>query len=99
MLQRTPSAVFLGGAYVFAGGSLDTADTDPRLVARVRNLPAENPTIAYWVAAIRESFEEAGILLACDDDGQLIAAERAARLGHYRNKPFIELLESEDLYV
>ncbi|HUQ75176.1 MAG TPA: MBL fold metallo-hydrolase [Burkholderiales bacterium] len=99
MLQRTPSAAFLGGAYVFPGGSLDTADTDPRLVARVRNLPSENPSIAYWVAAIRESFEEAGILLACDEDGQLVAAERAARLAHYRSKPFIELLEDEDLYI
>jgi glyoxylase-like metal-dependent hydrolase (beta-lactamase superfamily II)/8-oxo-dGTP pyrophosphatase MutT (NUDIX family) len=99
MLQRTPSAVFLGGAYVFPGGSLDTADTDPRLVARVRNLPAENPAIAYWVAAIRECFEEAGILLACDDDGAPIAAERAARLARDRGRPFIELLESENLYI
>ena len=57
MLQRTPSAAFLGGAYVFPGGALDTADTDPRLVARVRNLPSETPSIAYWVAAIRECFE------------------------------------------
>jgi len=99
MLQRTPSAVFLGGAYVFPGGSLDTADTDPRLIARVRNLPSENPPIAYWVAAIRECFEEAGILLACDNDGAPIAAERAARLAHERSRPFIELLESEDLYI
>jgi glyoxylase-like metal-dependent hydrolase (beta-lactamase superfamily II)/8-oxo-dGTP pyrophosphatase MutT (NUDIX family) len=99
MLQRTPSAVFLGGAYVFPGGSLDTADTDPRLVARVRNLPSEDPSIAYWVAAIRECFEEAGILLACDDDGAPIAAERAARLAQDRSRPFIELLESENLYI
>jgi glyoxylase-like metal-dependent hydrolase (beta-lactamase superfamily II)/8-oxo-dGTP pyrophosphatase MutT (NUDIX family) len=99
MLQRTPSAVFLGGAYVFPGGSLDTADTDPRLLARVRNLPAETPSIDYWVAAIRECFEEAGILLACDDDGAPIAAERAARLAQDRSRPFIELLESEDLYI
>src|SRR5436190_8621239 len=99
MLQRTPTAVFLGGAYVFPGGSLDTADTDPRLVARVRNLPSEDPSIAYWVAAIRECFEEAGILLACDNDGAPIAAERAARLAQDRARPFIELLESEDLYI
>ena len=99
MLQRTPSAVFLGGAYVFPGGSLDTADTDPRLVARVRNLPADTPAIDYWVAAIRECFEEAGILLACDDDGAPIAAGRAACLAQDRSRPFIELLESEDLYL
>jgi len=99
MLQRTPSAAFLGGAYVFAGGALDTADTDPRVVQRVKNLPADNPPIAYWIAAIRECFEESGILLACDADGQLVAPERAASLAPYRKQPFIELLEAEDLYI
>lgn len=99
MLQRTKSAVFLGGAYVFPGGSLDTADTDPRLVARVRDLPSEHPPIAYWIAAIRECFEEAGILLACDNDGAPIDPARAARLAEDRTRPFIELLESEDLYI
>jgi len=99
MLQRTPTAVFLGGAYVFPGGALDTADTDPRLVARVRNLPSENPPIAYWVAAIRECFEEAGILVACDSDGRPLSAQRATDLQSYRTRPFIELLENEDLYI
>ena len=99
MLQRTPSAAFLGGAYVFPGGALETADTDPRLVQRVKNLPAEDPPVAYWVAAIRECFEESGILLACDANGQLIPAHRAASLSHYRKKPFGELLETEDLYI
>jgi glyoxylase-like metal-dependent hydrolase (beta-lactamase superfamily II)/8-oxo-dGTP pyrophosphatase MutT (NUDIX family) len=99
MMQRTPSAVFLGGAYVFPGGSLDTADTDPRLVARVRDLPSEHPPVAYWIAAIRECFEEAGILLACDNNGAPIDPARAARLAEDRSRPFIELLESEDLYI
>jgi glyoxylase-like metal-dependent hydrolase (beta-lactamase superfamily II)/8-oxo-dGTP pyrophosphatase MutT (NUDIX family) len=99
MLQRTQSAVFLGGAYVFPGGSLDTTDTDPRVVQRVKNLPGDNPPIAYWIAAIRECFEEAGVLLACDAAGKLIAPERARALAAYRNRPFIELLEENDLYV
>ena len=99
MLQRSPSSAFLGGAYVFPGGSLETADTDPRLVRRLKNLPGENPPIPYWIAAIRECYEEAGILLACDANGELIAPERAARLAADRNRPFIELLEAEDLYL
>src|SRR3954468_15192952 len=99
MLQRTQSAVFLGGAYVFPGGSLDTTDTDPRVVQRVKNLAGDNPPIAYWIAAIRECFEEAGILLACDADRQLIAPERAQTLARYRERPFIELLEEHDLYI
>jgi len=99
MLQRTQSAAFLGGAYVFAGGALDAADEDGRVVARVRGLGVQTPPVAYWVAAVRECFEEAGILLACDAQGQFVSAERAASLAHYRKRPFIELLQAEDLYL
>src|SRR5258706_9431767 len=99
MLQRTQSAAFLGGAYVFAGGSLDAADDDGRIVARVRGLSLPTPPVAYWVAAIRECFEEAGILLACDVQGQFVSAERAASLAHYRKQAFIDLLQAEDLYL
>ncbi len=99
MLQRSPHSVFLGGAYVFPGGSLETADTDPRLAKRLKNLPGENPPIPYWIAALRECYEEAGILLACDARGKPIAPERASRLAADRNRPFIELLEAEDLYL
>src|SRR3954465_9648942 len=80
MLQRTQSAVFLGGAYVFPGGSLDTTDTDPRVARGGASRPAENPPIACWIAAIRECFEEAGVLLACDTAGKLIEPERARAL-------------------
>ena len=99
MLQRTQSAAFLGGAYVFAGGALDPADDDGRIVARVRGLGMPTPPVAYWVAAIRECFEEAGVLLACDAQGQFVSAERAAGLAHYRKRPFLELLQAEDLYL
>lgn len=99
MLQRSPSSVFLGGAYVFPGGALETTDTDPRLVQRLKNLPGENPPIPYWIAAIRECYEEAGILLACDAHGVLVSAELAARLTADRKRAFIELLEAEKLYL
>ena len=99
MLQRTPSAAFLGGAYVFAGGALDAADEDGRIVARVRGLPTPTPPVAYWIAAVRECFEEAGILLACDAQGQFISAARAAELERYRSRPFIELLQEQELYL
>ena len=99
MLQRTQSAAFLGGAYVFAGGALDASDEDGRIVARVRGLGMPTPPVAYWVAAIRECFEEAGVLLACDAQGQFVSADRAAELAPYRKRPFIELLQAEDLYL
>ena len=99
MLQRTQNAAFLGGAYVFAGGALEAADDDGRIVARVRGLFVPTPPVAYWIAAIRECFEEAGVLLACDAQGQFISAERAAALAHYRSRAFAELLQEQDLYL
>jgi glyoxylase-like metal-dependent hydrolase (beta-lactamase superfamily II)/8-oxo-dGTP pyrophosphatase MutT (NUDIX family) len=99
MLQRAQSAAFLGGAYVFGGGALEPADDDARIVARVRGLSVADPPVAYWIAAIRECFEEAGVLLACDAQGQFISGQRAAKLAHHRSRPFIELLHEEDLYL
>jgi glyoxylase-like metal-dependent hydrolase (beta-lactamase superfamily II)/8-oxo-dGTP pyrophosphatase MutT (NUDIX family) len=95
MLQRTQSAVFLGGAYVFPGGSLDEADADPRVLKRIRG-EAKIPPAPYWVAAIRECFEEAGILFLSRKDNQPLNAES---LMHYRKRPFAELLENEDLHI
>ncbi len=97
MLQRTKSAVFLGGAYVFPGGSLDPGDAG--LASRVIDFEAKEPPLEYWVAAVRECFEEAGVLLACDVERRAIPAERAERLMAARERPFAELLEQEDLYI
>ena len=105
MLQRTQSAAFLGGAYVFPGGSLDAADNSMERVIGItgaqanERLKVRSGGIAYYVAAIRECFEEAGILLACTGDGRLVSAARVEKLLHWRNKPFRELLKAEDLYI
>jgi glyoxylase-like metal-dependent hydrolase (beta-lactamase superfamily II)/8-oxo-dGTP pyrophosphatase MutT (NUDIX family) len=105
MLQRTQSAAFLGGAYVFPGGSLDPQDDSAHRVIGLTEAQANErlrlPSggIAYYVAAIRECFEEAGILLACDRHGAAIGASRAEKLMHWRSKPFREMLEAEDLYI
>ena len=107
MIQRTQSAAFLGGAYVFPGGAIDAADSDPRLLKRVVGLTPDAAearlkvpnALAYYVAAIRESFEEAGVLLLSNKDGSTVTPGQAERLEPYRSKPFHELLEAEDLYV
>ena len=98
MLQRAKDAVFLGGAYVFPGGSLDPTDADPRIARRVLGGP-DDDSLPYYVAAIRECFEEAGVLLACDQDGRQIDATRAERLVRFRNESFVRLLEAENLYL
>lgn len=108
MLQRTQSAAFLGGAYVFPGGSLDPQDSDPRLLKRVLGRTEDEANarlgvaaggLAYYVAAVRESFEEAGVLLAQESKGDFVTAERAASLMRYRDQPFNEFLEQEDLFI
>jgi len=73
MLQRTLRAAFARGMYVFPGGRVDDADAAAELeqycvgltdaeASALLQLP--HGGLAYWVAAIRECFEEAGVLLA-----------------------------------
>jgi len=78
MQRRTLKAAFVGGFYVFPGGALDTADRDPSVAASTagpsdaeasRALGVEAGGLASWVAAVRECFEEAGVLLAYDRAG------------------------------
>src|SRR5258706_2608202 len=108
MIQRTHSAAFLGVAYVLPGGAVDAADSDPRILRRVTGLDEQKANarlsvasggLAYYVAAIRECFEESGVLLLADSKAQPISAAHAHSLGSYRQKPFVELLEAENLFV
>jgi 8-oxo-dGTP pyrophosphatase MutT (NUDIX family) len=78
MLRRTGRASFAAGMYVFPGGRVDDVDhadeiapfckglTDDEASAQ---LSIESGGLAYWVASIRECFEEAGVLLAERSDG------------------------------
>ena len=59
MLRRTKAAAFAGGMYVFPGGKVEEADGDG--------------DDGYAIAAIRECYEEAGVLLATDADGRMVA--------------------------
>lgn len=60
LLRRPDTTRFAAGAYVFAGGGIDAADGAAALHER---LPA-GPQRAALAAAIRELFEETGLLLA-----------------------------------
>jgi glyoxylase-like metal-dependent hydrolase (beta-lactamase superfamily II)/8-oxo-dGTP pyrophosphatase MutT (NUDIX family) len=105
MLQRSQSAAFLGGAYVFPGGALDPSDATARRVLGLDDAAANarlglaSGGLAYYVAAVRECFEEAGVLLACDANGHPVLPARAEQLMAERNAPFLELLERENLHV
>jgi recombination protein RecT len=87
MTRRSPSASFAPGAYVFPGGVIDEAD------AQAHGAAARRPTqsdlrLTQALAAIRESFEELGVLLARHADGRPAGAQDIAALD--RRRPFVE---------
>ena len=115
MLQRHANTVFAGGMWVFPGGAVDHQDdasyykdiATHRTDAEASELMAlPDDGLAYYMAAIRETFEEAGILLALhaeDESPLVISPEDTPRFNNYRdmlNAGEIELktiLENENL--
>jgi 8-oxo-dGTP pyrophosphatase MutT (NUDIX family) len=85
MVERSAGADFAAGAYVFPGGAVEPGDATP---CALRLSPALSPAqarevmddagsdleaLSYFVAAIRETFEESGILLARPAGAQMPA--------------------------
>ena len=114
MVRRAAAAAVLGGAYVFPGGGVDDADRaddgdgriaglDDRDASERLALPAGG--LAFWRAAVRETFEEAGVLLARHRDGSppgrdVLAAAHAARHSLCSGElAFGALLAAHDLVV
>ena len=73
MLRRTFNAAFASGMFVFPGGKVDDVDGVEEIAELCDGLTdahassllgIANGGLAYWVACIRECFEEAGVLLA-----------------------------------
>ena len=117
MLRRNLNSDFVGGAYVFPGGAVDDADrhSDLEAVCEGRTdaqaseaLGIERGGLAFWVAAIRECFEEAGVLLAHAGDGRVISfadPEVAERFRLHRKavdsgeQRLIEVCQAEELHI
>jgi 8-oxo-dGTP pyrophosphatase MutT (NUDIX family) len=76
MLRRTPKAAFASGMYVFPGGKCDPGDD--WAAADGGAAGDEGSETAARVAAIRECYEEAGVLLAVDRDGGSLSDGHAA---------------------
>lgn len=82
MLKRNARSVFVGDMWVFPGGAVDEHDATPEADVLVAGrtdpecsaeLAVDSGGIAYWVAVLRETFEEAGVLIARDrETGELL---------------------------
>src|ERR1700682_840067 len=80
MLRRNLAAEFVAGVYVFPGGSGDPGARGPEAEGLCRGRTAAEASeilgldsggLAFWVAAVRECFEEAGVMLAQRRDGAI----------------------------
>ena len=114
LMQRHHASKFAAGDFVFPGGKLESDDnpddavqwcTGLDLAGAARTLGLEQApatALAYWVGAIRETFEEAGVLLATTADGAPVRLP-AARIADYRraiqadNRAFWSMIKTEKL--
>lgn len=85
LLQRTWDAVFLPGYYVFPGGAVDQQEARGREHAAgpedteiSHTMSLSEGGVDYMLAAVRECFEEAGVLLAVDADQRAISGDHPA---------------------
>jgi glyoxylase-like metal-dependent hydrolase (beta-lactamase superfamily II)/8-oxo-dGTP pyrophosphatase MutT (NUDIX family) len=85
LTRRSASARFAPGAYVFPGGAIDPEDGQCHALA-ARRAGQDDAQLMQAVAAIRESFEELGLLLARHADGRWADQQDIAALD--RQGPF-----------
>jgi 8-oxo-dGTP pyrophosphatase MutT (NUDIX family) len=119
LTRRPPEMRFLGGFYVFPGGAVHKNDYSAKMLDRCRGL-SENDAqkilgkgcgpglaLGHWVAAIRELFEEVGVLLCETRSGEPIELREETTKAKFEAKRqaivggklgLEEFLESEGLW-
>lgn len=85
MTRRSMTASFAPGAFVFPGGGIDPADAQAHAQS-TRRAAQGDLQLTQAIAAIRESFEELGVLLARHADGRHVTTDDIAALD--RQAPF-----------
>lgn len=111
LIRRHGASKFAAGDFVFPGGKIEADDNpddaaawcrdlDPAEAERVLGLAASRTALGYWIGAIRETFEEAGVLLAYGPDGRpaRVADPRFAayrRACHADNRAFWDMIRAE----
>jgi len=88
LLKRHEKSSFMGGNYVFPGGRVDREDGSLETCALSKGVSPEEArglfggglspeeSLAHWVAGIRELFEEAGVLMAYDQNDNLFQCRK-----------------------
>ncbi|MCX7983094.1 MAG: NUDIX hydrolase [Syntrophales bacterium] len=118
MVRRHRKANFVPNVYVFPGGRVDEMDYHPHMLNYLQGVSLEEAAgqfgdvkppekaLGIYVAAIRETFEEVGILIAYEEDGKLLSyrgRDRKRRYAQLRASliegrlSFLDLLEKERL--
>jgi 8-oxo-dGTP pyrophosphatase MutT (NUDIX family) len=104
MVKRHHQIDFASGALVFPGGKTHAGDADPawedRTLGWGGSLPQKRP---LRIAAIREAYEEAGILLARHEDGAPFRGDERAEKAREEiaadRRHFLDLITELDLYL
>lgn len=120
LVLRNRRSHFVPGYHVFPGGGLDSQDYEPGLERFIQGLDRSRagkilPDMSHpekalgaWVAGIRETFEEVGMLIACKKDGTPVSIrteEDKRRFSRYRKAQndgemkFSRMLELENLLL
>jgi len=120
MVQRHQKSSFVPGYHVFPGGVLDPEDYEPGMERFIQGIGREQAAriftdmsrpekaLGAWIAAIRETFEEVGLLLARKKDGSPVtirSREECRRFEKYRQAlilgemKFSQMLEAEDIFL
>lgn len=104
MVKRHHQIDFVAGALVFPGGKVHAGDREAGLSDHIDGAEGwEAERRALAAAAIREAFEESGILFARETGGDFVSRERLAELDRYREplekgeSSLIEMLRAEKL--
>jgi 8-oxo-dGTP pyrophosphatase MutT (NUDIX family) len=118
LLKRHEQNIFMGGNFVYPGGKLDKGDSGTEIISLSRGISTDqarqilgetNPdseNLSYWIAGIRELFEEAGILLAYSRNGQLLSIDSDdmrqrftlhRQALHKNEKTLLQIIKEEEL--
>ena len=108
LVRRHDRIAFMGGAHVFPGGSVDVSDGASVIGGvcdgietvsnRMPDLPRDR-AVAFHVAAVRELFEEAGVILARHDGAMLAVDASIAPFAEYRRELIAGRLALRDIAV